>query len=260
MLVNASRGTYRASREHPRDDGIRARGAGQSCLPWPARTRSRGGSLSSAILYLAIVAIWAGVLVPRWLRPAQAVARTADARHREDAAEPWTDSDSDTEPIPVVRPEHDHLARRAAGASPAARRAAVASPAARRGMILQARRRMLLMITVLTAGAVGIAVTHLAASWVIIPPATMLGGFLMLLREAAHSDAVRARRLGAQQARVSRPVRQSAAESVVAAEEVRAPVAEPTRSWTAEIIDISARIGDELYDQYADAAVRAVGD
>ena len=28
----------------------------------------------------------------------------------------------------------------------------------------------------------------------------------------------------------------------------------------AEIIDISARVTDQLYDQYADAAVRAVGD
>ena len=28
----------------------------------------RGGALSSAILYVAIVAIWAGVLIPRWLR------------------------------------------------------------------------------------------------------------------------------------------------------------------------------------------------
>jgi hypothetical protein len=37
---------------------------------------------------------------------------------------------------------------------------------------------------------------------------------------------------------------------------VQASAAEPS----AEIIDISARRGDQLYDQYADAAVRAVGD
>ena len=29
---------------------------------------------------------------------------------------------------------------------------------------------------------------------------------------------------------------------------------------SAQIIDISGRIGDQLYDQYADAKVRAVGD
>src|SRR5450759_1234616 len=85
---------------------------------------SRGGPLSSAILYLAIVAIWAGVLVPRWLRPAQVVARATDTRQRgeargpgeargEDTGSPWPDSDSDTEPIPTVRPEHDHLVERA---------------------------------------------------------------------------------------------------------------------------------------------------
>ena len=34
--------------------------------------------------------------------------------------------------------------------------------------------------------------------------------------------------------------------------------AEPEPS--AQIIDISARVGDQLYDQYADATVRAVGD
>jgi hypothetical protein len=29
---------------------------------------------------------------------------------------------------------------------------------------------------------------------------------------------------------------------------------------SAQIIDISGRVGDQLYDQYADAEVRAVGD
>jgi hypothetical protein len=215
--------------------------------------------LSSAILYLAIVAIWAGVLVPRWLRPA--VVRTVDTRETRDARDirqreeshedsnPWPDSDSDTEPIPVVRPEHDHLVRRPARPS----------HGAHRGMIIQARRRMLVMITILAAGAVGMAATHLAAWWVVIPPGTMLGGFILLLREAARSDAARARRL-ATPVRAARPVRQAAAESVVAAEVVRVPVAEPEPTWSAEIIDISARLNDQLYDQYADAAVRAVGD
>ena len=240
--------------------------------------------MSSAILYLAIVAIWAGVLVPRWLRPAQVVARKADARladarladarlagarpadtraadprQREDAAEPGADSDPDTEPIPAIRPEHDHPAWQAGP-----------SRAAQRRMILQARRRMLVMITILTAGAVGLMAVHLAAWWVVIPPGTMLGGFLLLLREAAHTDAARSRRLAAQ-AVATRPVRQDAVQGVVAAEAVAAetvaaradrvlvaePEAAPARS--AEIIDISARYGDQLYDQYADA-VRAVGD
>ena len=37
-----------------------------------------------------------------------------------------------------------------------------------------------------------------------------------------------------------------------------APEAEPTP--IAEIIDISARVNDQVYDQYTDAAERAVGD
>jgi hypothetical protein len=203
--------------------------------------------LSSAILYLAIVAIWLGVLVPRWLRPAQFVARSVETRHRADATPPWSDSDSDTEPIPVVRPDHD---QRGSGFSPAARRRA----------ILQARQRMLLMISVLTVGAVVIAVAHMAAWWVVVAPGFMLGGFLVLLREAAHTDAERAGRLADAHARTSVRVREDAAEGVMAAEEVRAPVAEPAPTWTATIIDISARLSDQLYDQYSDAAVRAIGD
>jgi hypothetical protein len=135
-------------------------------------------------------------------------------------------------------------------------------------MILQARRRMFVMITILTAGAVGMAATHMAASWVIVPPGMMLGGFMLVLREAARSDSARARRLAATAragagragAGVERAVRQDAVEVVVAAEASPAPVAEPEPTWSAEIIDISARLGDQLYDQYADAAVRAVGD
>ncbi len=34
----------------------------------------------------------------------------------------------------------------------------------------------------------------------------------------------------------------------------------PDEEPSAQIIDISARVGDQLYDQYADATVRAVGD
>ena len=236
---------------------------------------SPGCPLSSAILYLAIVAIWAGVLVPRWLRPAQVVARATDTRRREearghgeargeDAGSPWPDSDSDTEPIPAVRPEHDHLVERAG-------RTGRVRPS-QRGMILQARRRMFVMITILTAGAVGMAGTHMAAWWVIVPPGMMLGGFMLVLREAARSDAARGRRLAATavaaragaEARAGtgagRAVRRDAVEGVVAAEASPAPVAEPETSWSAEIIDISARLSDQLYDQYADAAVRAVGD
>ena len=41
--------------------------------------------MSSAILYLAIVAIWAVVLVPRWLRPRHITSRTLESQLTEPA-------------------------------------------------------------------------------------------------------------------------------------------------------------------------------
>jgi hypothetical protein len=215
--------------------------------------------LSSAILYLAIVAIWAIVLVPRWLRPPQAsgtlesnLAEPVDASPLEDLA--GADEDpGGGEGLP-------HPGAQAAGGGRAGPLAAD-----RQARILQARRRMLMTLTVLTAGAVGIAVTRLAASWVVIPPAVMLAGFVLLLREAARIDTERARiavrqhgrGAGAGAAAAGGPGQPQAgmadgAQAVVASAQAGVP--------SAQIIDISARVGDQLYDQYADAEVRAVGD
>ena len=117
---------------------------------------------------------------------------------------------------------------------------------------------------------------HVAAWWVIIPPGLMLGGFVLLLREAARSDAEQARRLThasemlrqraePQFERQAAPVTAETLERVVSkpvapdvAEEAE-PVVEVV-AYSAEIIDISGRVNDQLYDQYTDAANRAVGD
>jgi hypothetical protein len=220
--------------------------------------------LSSAILYLAIVAIWAIVLVPRWLRPPQAsgtlesnLAEPVDASPLEDLAEEDAGGEKGL-PDP--------------GAQAAASARATPPAAERRARILQARRRMLVTLTVLTAGAVGIAVTRLAASWVVIPPAVMLAGFALLLREAARIDAgrarVAARRHGrgadAGAAAAGGPGHQQAgpadgAQAVVASAPTGVPSAQ-VGVPSAQIIDISSRVDDQLYDQYADAEVRAVGD
>jgi hypothetical protein len=148
--------------------------------------------------------------------------------------------------------------------------------AERRANILKARRRMLGTLVGLTVIAFLIAMAHVAAWWVIIPPGLMLGGFVVLLREASRSDAEQARRLAElpetrrQRAEpesgrradpvtadtlervVSRPVAPDVAEQAEPAVEVVA--------YSAEIIDISGRVNDQLYDQYTDAANRAVGD
>jgi len=233
MLVIARAGPYRASREHARVTGTGACWAGQFGVPG---TRARGAALSSAILYLAIVAIWAVVLVPRWLRPSRNsgtlesnLAEPMDVGAREDLAHEDLAGEGDG--------GGDSLSRPAGGA-------AGATAADRRARILQARRRTLVTLLVLTGGAVLIAMAHLAADWVVIPPVVMLAGFMLLLREAARADAERARAAASRHRRqLARPARRDQAGPA-----------------DAKIIDISARVGDQLYDQYADAEVRAVGD
>ena len=205
--------------------------------------------MSSAILYLAIVGIWALVLVPRWLRPSRSsgtlesnLAEPVYATAQEDVAEAAEDQDSE-EDTPGDRGSQ----------SPAA------PPAAeRRARVLQARRRMLVTLIVLTAGAAAIAAVHLAAYWVMIPPALMLAGFALLLRAAARIDTERAR------AAASRHGHTAAARAQAGTGDRREHTDPADRDRTetpgAKIIDISSRVGDQLYDQYADAEVRAVGD
>ena len=108
---------------------------------------------------------------------------------------------------------------------------------------------------VLAVTALALTAGSITPWWIIVPPSAMLGIFVLLLREAARADADTAQRhaeadaaRAAQEARIAQ--RQRAREALAACDP------EPT----AEIIDISARVGDQLYDQYADAAVRAVGD
>jgi hypothetical protein len=115
--------------------------------------------------------------------------------------------------------------------------------------VLSARRRLLVLLLVLTAGSCALAFTRLAAWWVMAPSAVMLLGYLALLREAAQADAER------------RQLTRSRAAQVAAGP--LTPAAPPPPAPDAEIIDISASMdqaGEEFYDQYADAKLRAVGD
>jgi hypothetical protein len=57
-----------------------------------------------------------------------------------------------------------------------------------RRRMLAARRRLLLMLIGLETAAVALAGLGLAAVWVVVPPTIMLGGYLLLLREAAAAD------------------------------------------------------------------------
>jgi hypothetical protein len=121
---------------------------------------------------------------------------------------------------------------------------------------MQARRRLLTMLLTLTGGAIACFLLKLAPWWAVVPPAGMLGMYLLLLREASRADAERARRRHAEAARSEAVGRRAEVASQRAGAAARSRLAEPS----AQVIDISARVGDQLYDQYADATIRAVGD
>jgi hypothetical protein len=292
--------------------------------------------LSSAILYLAIVAIWACVLVPRWLHrahdthseqeispgqetspgpgeaadPAEAGAPEEGADTGEPAgvapefatlreqvieAEARVVREDYVSPADSMASEGSVASARYAAVSYSVTEVSISAPgpggpdggaahddpgpqadtttaagdgrrrplsppgrsrphdaAAGRAHVLRARRRMLTMLVMLAIATAGSTFVGLTAWWVVIPPAALLGGYLLLLREAAHADIETAGRRAEARARA------------VSAARERARLARVTAPQpTAEIIDISAlaiQAGDQPYDQYADAEIRAVGD
>jgi hypothetical protein len=228
--------------------------------------------LSSAILYVAIVAIWAGVLIPRWLRRDSA----ASEQHSEDLTTAEAHAEPDAEPAPPPRRHQERVAPRAparpevkAEARPEVRPEVRAEARPEVGAeppgggprdrehtkVLAGRRRLLYMLLALAIGSGALAVTKMAAWWVMVPPTIMLLGYLGLLREAAKADAER---------RELARTRATAAAAVAAARRETAPApAPPPPAPDAEVIDISASLtsaGQEFFDQYADAKLRAVGD
>jgi hypothetical protein len=121
--------------------------------------------------------------------------------------------------------------------------------------VLSARRRLLGMLLMLVFGSGALAFTKMAAWWVAVPPSVMLLSYMALLREAAKADAER-RELAPSSAAWARSSAASPAAPPV-------PAAPPTPAPDAAVIDISASLGpagEEFYDQYADAKLRAVGD
>src|ERR1039457_149451 len=189
--------------------------------------------MSSAILYLAIIAIWACVLVPRWIHKPHrilpepeklfglqysAAPGAPDAETGEMAGDGWDDRGDSTEVLPGVAGQ-------------------------------------------------GTALDHGAAPQNGVPAEQGVAWHRITERRTYHATGP---------APGSRPV------SPAPPGPARAPVEtarqRARRAWeasqpqpTAEIIDISARVTDQLYDQhagstdqlydqYADAAVRAVGD
>ena len=243
--------------------------------------------MSSAILYLAIVAIWACVLIPRWLRRDSVRGASAPV-----PVEPPVPEDPDAEAedgSPAdVEGAHETLRRiksRVRAIEP------LSAEEARRRM-LGARRRLLLMLIGLEIAAIALAVLGLAAVWVVVPPSIMLIGYLLLLREAGQADTERAQHeaeaaarareheiaLSEQAQRVT-PVEGTSTEGVsttaaaLAAKFAAAPVpadyedSGPGRDfapglagkYTTSNVAPEAS-GDDYYDAYETPHLRAVGD
>jgi len=205
--------------------------------------------LSSAILYVAIVAIWACVLIPRWLRRDSSAAvpsSPADAQAGDDVP-----GGADEEPAPPPRYPEEAEAVSERRSAPGESRDVPDDRGHRR--VLSSRRRLLLLLVALTAASGALAGTRLAAWWVIVPPSAMLIAYLVLLRAAGQADA-EWRELARARARAARAAAPAAAGTPPAAA-VRAEVVTFSGSRAPEGLD-----DKEIYDQYADAKLRAVGD
>jgi len=190
--------------------------------------------VSSAILYVAIVAIWACVLIPRWLRrdSARGAGNEADTQVAGEVVQSDIVPDEDTADDDAPRDDemastvqaryadygghadytgtynrtYTGTARAEEVPAAAARAGDVPEPGAEtrraappvredaRRRMLAARRRLLGMLVILEIAAIALAMVKLAALWVLIPPTIMLIGYLLLLREASHADAERAQR------------------------------------------------------------------
>jgi hypothetical protein len=244
--------------------------------------------MSSAILYLAIVVIWACVLIPRWLRrdTARAACAGQAAPHADTSTTTSTEAgaadpgDAGADPGDASADPGDDVRR--ADHVPAEGDAglALASPGESRRRVLAARRRLLWMMLGLEVAGIGLALTALAAWWVIAPPTVMLGGYLLLLREAALADReadqrerearearreARARRATKAAARAARPAPAPSAPVVLAAAPVAADYSDlgGGRDFTPGLHYASSSDTpdeDDAYDQCTQNRLRAVGD
>ncbi len=231
-----------------------------------------GDRLSSAILYAAIIAIWAGVLIPRWLKRSSVSSDSSDVSFSGSGSGSGSGGQPVEEAPAEVVEEAPPARRRRPGPGGDVglrvdsddRGSAPQDPGRRR--VLAARRRLLGLLVLLAAAAGALAGTRMAAWWVVVPPSVMLLGYLPLLRAASKVDAER-RELESryqmasdQQADYSRSGSGSRSRSRDVGEPVM-PVAHvtPVRlAVPAEVVDAMAE--DEIYDQYTDAKLRAVGD
>jgi hypothetical protein len=140
--------------------------------------------LSSAILYGAIVVIWAGVLIPRWLRressyegAPEVSTPSSDTSDSSDSSGPLASPALDADPGTAAEPDVSPRRRMRADAGtrapvPVPAPGSIPAPVRRdpeHARVVAARRRLLGMLVLLAIGAGVLAVMQLAALWVVLP-------------------------------------------------------------------------------------------
>src|SRR5580698_137550 len=174
VLVCCDLSYYGASRGHSL--------TGELCPPAWQRRSPEGGPLSSAILYGAIVVIWAGVLIPRWLRretSSEEATMTSQVIADPDATSGSGSSVGSGSAVSGSAASGSGASGSSASGS-SVESGAVREPQPARprdsehARVVGARRRLLGMLTALAIGSGVLAVTKLAAWWVILPPSVML--------------------------------------------------------------------------------------
>ncbi|TNY37288.1 hypothetical protein [Thermomonospora catenispora] len=191
--------------------------------------------MSSTLLYLAIVAVWAVVLVPMWLRrdASRALARHPDLADElvmdelEEAEETGAEGHETAEDFTEPRPAPPRRRRRSS-----------------RAAVIARRRRRTFGLTLLLLGSTVLVALRQAPWWTALPAAFLFLAHLALLRAAARIDASRRRERA--RARAAAAARRAAEETAPRAEVIELP---PT----------AGRVVREVFDQYADDR-RAVGD
>jgi hypothetical protein len=178
--------------------------------------------------------------------PGSAIARPRRTGRAARPTPPWSTS---RRPAPAA-PATPHAPHAAGGDAPPL--VPVGQPA-----VIRTRRRLLALLALLTGGMAASAATGVGRWWMVAPAAGLLAGYLMLLREAGRADAEAAqfRALARAEEAAARRAREAVTARQMEGQEHLASV-----QRTAEVIDISARVSDQFYDQYADVADRAVGD
>ncbi len=219
--------------------------------------------MSSVLLYLAIVVMWLGVLVPMWLRRDR---DTIDDIYEEPSAS--AEADTLIEQKLVMPAEATETAESVdasdssgsvgsvesgesgeSGESVVEEAAPVPPRRAqwrRRARIVARRRRRLLWSVLLFLASVVTAAVGIVSWWAVTPSGLLLAAYVAVLRVAVQVD--REQRAAAARARAERLRRER---------EHRRAIEAMARE--AEIIQLEARRRVQVFDQYADAR-RAVGD